>query len=175
MVFDPEIHHRRSIRLKGYDYSQDGAYFVTVCVKDRDHLLGSVRDDIVILSGNGKSVLDKLKESIIIRKEINIDSFVIMPNHIHLIILISNVGANGNLPEIDNKDRVNCHSPLQMRPRSLSSFMVGFKSSVTRQIGFSIWQRGFYDRIIRNDNELKFDRYYIKTNPENWEKDEYFV
>ena len=173
MVFDPEFHHRRSIRLKGYDYSKNGAYFVTICVKGREHLLGSIKNKNIALSPIGEIVSEQLKQAISIRKEIDIDSFVIMPNHIHLIVFI--VGANGNLPWYGKEGRAKCLSPLQMRPRSLSSFMVGFKSSVSRRSGFSIWQRNYYDRIIRNEMELKSYRKYINDNPAEWEADEYYV
>lgn len=173
MTFNPEIHHRKSVRLKGYDYSRDGVYFVTICSYDKECIFSIVKNHHVILTEEGRIVLSELEKASKIRKEIKIDSYVIMPNHIHVIIFI--VGANGNLPVISNKKRVNCHSPLQMRPRSLSTFMVGFKSSVSRKLGYSIWQRNYYDHIIRNEHELNTYRKYIQDNPSKWKEDEYYI
>ena len=100
MKYDPQKHHRRSIRLKGYDYSQDGAYFVTICTHNREFSLCDIVDGEATLSEDGKIVNYEWMRSSEIRKEIELDAFIIMPNHIHGIIFIhdnkdKNVGANG--------------------------------------------------------------------------------
>jgi REP element-mobilizing transposase RayT len=151
------------------------------------------------LSDIGEIANTEWLQSFEIRKEIKLDTYVIMPNHIHAIVYLdSTVGANGGLPSTNkyqisknglpptnkfqipknenNKNpinkRANCHSPLHMKPRSLSSFVAGFKSTVSRKIGFSVWQRNYYDHIIRNDEDLDNIRKYIENNPTKWSEDE---
>lgn len=126
-------------------------------------------DKRMILNEYGEVIYREWFLSFMMRKEIISDRFAIMPNHIHGIIRI--VGVNGGLPTKEIKGRANCHSPLPMKPRSLSSFIAGFKSVVSRKIGFPVWQRNFYDHIIRNKRELNKIRQYIDGNPNNWEKD----
>jgi len=88
MKYDPEKHHRRSIRLKGYDYSQAGAYFVTICTKNRECLFGDVIDDGMMLNEYGTIVANEWKKSAKIRDEIELDEWVVMPNHFHGIVVI---------------------------------------------------------------------------------------
>ena len=172
MKYDPKKHHRRSIRLKGYDYSQAGAYFVTICTKDRACLLGAVVDGDMRLNEFGEIVRDEWLRSTDIRREmkLNPDEFVVMPNHIHGIIWIVGdniVGAHGRAP-----------LPVQRMPRSLASFIAGFKSVTTKRInerrgtpGAPIWQRNYYEHIIRKDDELNQIREYIMNNSFKWEFD----
>jgi putative transposase len=170
----PEIkndkkYHRRSIRLKGYDYSQIGAYFITICVHNRECLFGKIANDDITLNEYGIIAKNEWIKSSEIRKEIKLDEHIVMPNHIHGIIWIDNsVGANGR-------------SPLQrtnMGPKTLSSFVAGYKSTVAKQInelrrlpGVSVWQRNYYDHVIRNEKELMEIREYIINNPRQWELD----
>jgi REP element-mobilizing transposase RayT len=166
--YDPKKHHRRSIRLKGYDYSQKGVYFITVCVNKQQCLLGDVVNGKTHLNKYGRIVKEQWLLSSEMRSEIELDVFVIMPNHFHGIVIISNtntVGANGR-------------SPLQMKPKSLSSLMAGFKSSATSRInrwrnmpGFPVWQRSYYEHIIRSEDELNSIREYILNNPLHWQFD----
>jgi putative transposase len=179
MKYNSERHHRRSIRLKEYDYSSSGKYFITICVREKECMLGDIQNNKMKLNDFGEIVKTEWIRSFTIRREVVCDSYVIMPNHIHAIIFIDQfVGANGGLPvneeaKGDKQERANCHSPLHMKPRSLSSFVSGFKSSVSRKSGFSIWQRNYYDHIIRNGKELCEFRKYIKNNPYHWVADEY--
>jgi putative transposase len=142
-------------------------------------MLGDIQNNKMKLNDFGEIVKTEWIRSFTIRREVVCDSYVIMPNHIHAIIFIDQfVGANGGLPvneeaKGDKQERANCHSPLHMKPRSLSSFVSGFKSSVSRKSGFSIWQRNYYDHIIRNGKELCEFRKYIKNNPYHWVADEY--
>ena len=173
MKYNPEIHHRRSIRLREYDYSQAGAYFVTICTWQKECLLGDVVNGEMRLNEFGGIVDREWHKTPRIRKEIELDSFVVMPNHIHGIIIINdtgndkrNVGANGR-------------SPLRMKPKSLSSFIAGFKSIVTKTINqnrntpsMPLWQRNYFERVIRNENELHAIRQYIINNPLQWDMDE---
>ena len=141
---------RRSIRLPGYDYAQPGPYFVTICSYRRQLLFGDVVAGEVILSTVGGIVRDEWLRTGIIRKEITLDEFVIMPNHYHGIVIIetsslesANVGAHGHAP-LQPSD----HAPLRRSPRSLGSLVARFKGSVTRQVRtkradpiFKVWQR----------------------------------
>ncbi len=102
MPFNPDIHHRRSIRLKDYDYSSAGAYFVTLCVLNRECVFGEVTDGVMMLNHHGEIVLKEWLKSAEIRKEIELDAFIVMPNHLHGIIVINHavaaVGATGWSP-----------------------------------------------------------------------------
>jgi REP element-mobilizing transposase RayT len=189
MKYNPKIHHRRSIRLKGYDYTQPGAYFITLCTYRRDQIFGEIIAGEMKLSALGEIVREEWLRSAIIRKEIQIfeDEFVIMPNHFHGINWI--VGADGVRPDIE---RAHAMRPDVMRPdhqkpdarraspqrlpRSLGSFIAGFKASVTSRAGrelhmTGIWQSNYYEHIIRNDRELRNIRWYILNNPLNWQLD----
>ncbi len=212
MEYDPQIHHRRSIRLKGYDYTQPGAYFVTLCTFQREEIFGTVVGDEIQLSSLGKIVQTEWFRSAEIRKEIRLfeDEFIMMPNHIHGIVWIvenETVGADGVRPDINPgistgsnpdvrpvipPDTINAgirhaegayHAegtrrvPLRRAPRSLSSFIAGFKASVTSRAGrelndANIWQRNYYEHVIRNENELKNIWDYIDTNPLRWQEDQ---
>lgn len=162
----------KSSRLPGWDYSSAGYYFVTICAYMREPLFGNIFDKAIILSEYGKIVQEEWIKSVEIRKEIELDEFIIMPNHIHGIIIINN-----------NHVETNGRSSLQpsMQPKSISSFIAGFKSSATKRIniarnmrGNPVWQRNYYERIIRHEKELNNIRKYIETNPLNWDKDELF-
>jgi len=190
MKYNPEIHHRRSIRLKGYDYTQPGAYFVTFCTYQRDEIFGSVINGEMKLSALGEIVRTEWLRSAEIRKEIQIfdDEFIIMPNHLHGINWIVNVGAdgvrpdsgaqpnNGRMPSAPTQNQDAHRASLRRVPRSLGSFIAGFKASVTsrarRELNMTgIWQRNYYEHVIRNDRELHNIRWYIINNPLNWQLD----
>ena len=205
--YDPQIHHRRSIRLKGHDYSQPGAYFITLVAFQRDSLFGACRDGKVQLSLLGKIVQDEWMRSNGIRKEITLheDEFVIMPNHLHGIIwligtdgvrpyeFLHPVGADGVRPNegvrTDDNILLNSgvqqkpgayHAPLRRKPRSISSFVAGFKAAVASRAGkeldmTKIWQRNYYDHIIRNDQDFLNIWEYIDTNPQRWQEDQLYL
>lgn len=173
MNYDPERHHRRSVRLKDYDYASNGAYFVTLCTAGRICLFGKVRDGAVDLSEAGQIAHDAWLASEKIRHEVVLDEFIVMPNHVHGIILILDVGADGVRPD---------EHAGSLRPKSLSTFVSGFKSTVTRQINelrktpdAPVWQRSFHDRVLRNEREVQARRMYIANNPVRWEMDEHYV
>ena len=171
MGYDPEKHHRRSIRLRGWDYSRPGAYFVTICTHNGECLLGWVVDGKMMLSPWGQIARDEWMASAKIRHEIRLDAFVVMPDHIHGIIWIvagNNVGATGRSP-------LRPHGPS---PKSLGSFIAGYKSAVTKRInemrktpGTPVWQRNYYEHIIRDEEESNATRLYIIENPQNWDID----
>ncbi|MCD6596332.1 MAG: transposase [Bacteroidales bacterium] len=170
MTYNPNKHHRRSIRLKGYDYSRPGTYFVTLCVHERKCLFGDIIDEKICLNEYGEIVQTEWLKSSEIRKEIELDVYQIMPNHFHGIVMIQN-NDRGDRP-------ITPTGTFKMRPKSLSSLMAGFKSSVTTKInklrdtpGKYVWQRDYYERIIRNEKELGRIKKYIIENPKKWGSD----
>jgi len=193
------IHHRRSIRLRYYNYSRLGSYFVTICTHNHECLFGNVIDGEMVLNNVGRIVCEEWLKSVCIRKEIDLDNWVIMPNHIHGIVVISTVGANGGSPKYDhnpnaeangvspktinNTIRAHGHAPLQgsqfsLKPHSIGSFIAGFKSITTKRVNQilnirrqSIWQRNYYERIIRDERELNKIRRYVINNPAKWTYD----
>ncbi|MDF5716226.1 MAG: hypothetical protein PUP93_20655 [Rhizonema sp. NSF051] len=122
MEYNPEIHHRTSIRLKGYDYSSDGAYFVTICTYQRECLFGEIVDGKMLLNEYGKIIASKWEQSSTIRQEIELDEWIVMPNHFHGIIFITNqpsVGANGCSPlqmVVRPHTAVRPHTPIRPHP-----------------------------------------------------------
>ena len=178
MEYHPDKHHRRSVRLKGHDYTQPWAYFVTICTYQRECLLGHIDNGNVVLSAAGmiaRSVWDGLPERF---PSVGIDEHVIMPNHVHGIIL---VGAQFIAP--DAKD-----APTDDTPR-LGEIIRAYKATVTRLVrrrddgatdkgvmnhaptGFA-WQRGYYEHVVRTEAELTAIREYILANPARWDEDE---
>ncbi len=179
MKYDPRRHHRRSIRLPGYDYTQPGAYFVTICTHYREMLFGDVINGVVRLTPLGEIVRDEWFKSAKIRQNVLLheDEFVIMPNHIHGIIWIVDGGEDGGDVGADSRPPL-----LQPRrtPKSLGSIIAGFKSAATKRInvlretpGRPVWQRNYYEHIIRTERALDAIRSYIQDNPVRWMLDRY--
>ena len=166
MPRDTITHHRRSLRLQGYDYSQPGAYFVTICVRRSACVLGEVLDGDMTLTDLGRIASDYWKHVPQHFQDVFIDEFVVMPNHVHSIIIIS-------------ERRGGVTPPLQTI--TLSQIIAYYKYQTTKQInqvrqqiGKLFWQRSFYDHIVRNDEELRRIRKYVVENPLKWELDEYY-
>lgn len=142
---------RKPNRLKHYDYSLPGYYFLTICTKKMQHVFGKVLNNLVELSSFGKTALDCLLKTSFIYDDVEIDEFVIMPNHIHLILII------GTYQKTEDRSKMRVSKIIQQ-----------FKMAVTKEIKkndsfqFPIWQRYFYDRIIRNEKELYNIRKYIQ-------------
>ncbi len=174
MKYDPDKHHRSSIRLHGYDYAQAGAYFVTICTQGRICLFGDVVDGGMRLNDYGQTVQSEWLRTATIRSEVELDVFQVMPNHFHGIVVITSeatgivgasVGAHGR-------------APLRRAPKSLGALIAGFKSASTKRInemrgtpGTPVWQRNYYEHVIRNSNELDGIRQYIPDNPAKWSED----
>jgi len=181
MKYDPEKHHRKSIRLQGYDYTSAGLYFITICTHQRQCLFGTIVDSEMRLSDYGQIVSDEWVRSRVIRQEIDLDAWVIMPNHVHGIVVIlptdvPHVGAHGRAPLPHVPQRVGI---AHRKPRSLASFVAGFKSASTKRInivrnapGTPIWQRNYYEHIVRNELSLQHLRQYIHNNPLSWQEDQ---
>jgi putative transposase len=160
---------RKSPRLQGYDYAGEGAYFVTICTQNRVHLFGDVVDDEMVLNTLGcivETCWDDLPNHY---NNIQLDAFVVMPNHIHGIIFISDgdVGAG--------------FKPAPTKRHGLTEIVRGLKTFSARKInqlrdtpGISVWQRSFHDHIIRDPHGLDKIRAYIATNPARWHADSLF-
>ena len=190
MKYNPQIHHRRSIRLQGYDYSQNGAYFITLCTHNRECLFGQIQNGQMILNEYGKMVEQCWNNLSNHYDNIELDAYVIMPNHFHGIILITdnvdnvdNVRAIRELPRQrqDELPRQQQKQRQQQRRKMLLPKIVGrFKTNSAKQInqmrntpGISVWQRNYYEHIIRDEKSLENIRNYIINNPAKWQDDDY--
>jgi len=178
--------HRRSIRLPAYDYSSEGLYYITLCTQDRLCLFGRVANGEMALNRIGEIVKQELLRTPEIRREISLDEWVIMPNHIHAIVAINeteHATATGHAVGATGHVGAHGHAPLRERrfvrkPKSLSSFIAGFKSAVTVHInqlrqtpGNPVWQRNYWEHIIRDENDYANICSYILYNPAQWELD----
>lgn len=160
---------RRSIRLPNYDYSSNRAYFVTVCAKNRAMLFGDIVDGKMILNNFGE-IVELVWESLPQHHQIELGSFQIMPNHIHMIIII--VGATRGSPDTEE-------GRSRPAPTELGTIVGLFKSECTKQIRsiagnpiFDIWQRNYYEHVIRNQKDFDKISWYIENNPLMWDEDE---
>ncbi len=187
--YNPEIHKRRSIRLKDFDYGQEGLYFITICCQNREHLFGEIVEGEMQLNDIGR-VTEQCWNAIPKHFEnVSLHSFVIMPNHVHGIIeIITNVGAKHFSPE-DNEHWTKHFSPendehwskdISPLPKGTSktigSIVRGFKIGVTKWARqntdiYQVWQRNYHEHIIRNENSYYRISEYIENNPKQWEDD----
>lgn len=169
MARDKEIRHRRLLRLPEYDYSQAGAYFVTICVQGRECLLGEIIDGSMHLNDHGKIVRNCWDSLPHHYPGIELDAFVVMPNHVHGVVVL--VGAG--LPRPYN-DEITSPS----KQPTLGQIIGYYKYQSTKAInvmrqapGTRYWQRGYYEHIVRDDKSLSRIREYIANNPLRWELD----
>jgi len=211
---------RRSIRLRGYDYSKASAYFITICTQNRLCLFGDIVDNQMRLNNAGEIVANEWLKTAKIRNEIELDEWVVMPNHFHGIVVITNSGnmahcrgdrpvaltdkpfaqmgksdgptgkpfaptdkpgdaISGDRPVAPTDNPVvitdNRVIPTGPRPRSIGAVMAGLKSAVTKRInelhttpGVKLWQRNYWEHVVRNETELDQIREYIRNNPAQW-------
>jgi len=192
-MYDKKYPQRKKLRLQGYDYSQNGAYFITICVVDKHEMLGSAvgaisnrpRAETIVgaISPRAETIVGAItnrpqaetcmqielsEHGIIVDEAINeisnhythitVDKYVIMPNHVHMILLINNYDCDGR---------------LIIAPTYLSTVIKELKRCVSKRLGFSLWQKSFHDRVIRDEEEYYRIWKYIDENPLNWESDEY--
>ncbi|KAB1064348.1 transposase [Salibacter halophilus] len=185
MNYDPNKHHRRSIRLKGYDYSKKGLYFITLCCQDRSSFFGEIDNGENRLNKAGEIVKEEWEKTPLIRENTALHEYIIMPNHFHAIIeILFSKNHEENIGEFK--------SPSQ----TIGAIIRGFKGASTKRIKelyfsenqstcesqfapkhFSptdkIWQRNYYESIIRNEKSYYNISRYIRNNPANWEKDKF--
>ncbi|MCA4776107.1 transposase [Empedobacter stercoris] len=211
--YNPNKHHRRSIRLVGYDYSQAGLYFVTICCEDKMCRFGQVKNGTMVLNEYGQIAHDEWVKTAQIRPNVQLHEFVVMPNHIHGIIQLLDIGRgelhspdnnelhspdnnelhspdNNELHSPDNNelhlyDENNwgvCKTPLRGPSQTIGAIVRGYKSSVTKQINLlcafdapiKLWQRNYYDHIIRNEQSYQRISEYIFNNPAKWKEDKFY-
>ena len=173
MRYDSERHYRRSIRLRGYDYGQVGAYFVTVCTQNRDYLFGAVVDEEMRLNDAGRMIEEWWFELNRKFTTVETDKFVVMPNHFHGIVAIAdvNVGADlcvGPLPE-----GAHAGAPLPtvvqwFKTMTTNEYVRGVNTQGWAPFRGKLWQRNYYEHIIRDDDSLNRIRQYILDNPSRW-------
>jgi len=179
-----KFYEHKSHRLKNYNYGSNGSYFITICVKNKECLLGeisvvavdahgdrqtdNINDLIYLKSTSAKMILSDfghiaekyIETSKAVYSGLTVDNYIIMPNHIHMIISLNNESEECKL-----------HPWHDMIPQYISSF----KTLVTKEIGFSIFQRDYHDHIIRNEKEYEKISDYIDTNPSNWVADRFYM
>jgi putative transposase len=179
MIDDSRQHHRRSIRLREYDYTQPGAYFVTICTQERACRFGKMVNGEMRSNALGKIVCEEWFKSADVRPNVALhrDEFVLMPNHIHGIIWIV---SDDDVATVGATRR---GAPTTTPPRGPASDSVGaiigqFKSAATKRInaqrgtpGAPVWQRNYYEHIIRDEESLNRIRQYILDNPRRWAYD----
>ena len=165
------------MRLREYNYSENWYYFVTICTKDKISFFGEIKDWEMILNEFWRIAKNLWAESDLHFKNCKVDEFIIMPNHLHWIIIIEDYLTESIDLYKHNVGNADLRS-LQRTKMHLSKIIHGFKSSFTRKINKEIennnfsWQKSFYERIIRNEEELWKIREYIVNNPLKWEFDE---
>ncbi len=186
MTFDNKIHHRKSIRLQNYDYSQAGAYFITICTQNKQCLFGDIVDDEMQLNDVGRIIQSIWNEISIYYPQVELDEFVIMPNHVHGIINIrsSTLGAGRKLAPafstLPSSMSVASSVPAEFSSiaPTIGSIMRRFKSMsaivVNKSLGRSsqpLWQRNYWERVVRDEKELHGMQEYIVNNPRQWKLD----
>ena len=203
MKYNSQIHHRKSIRLKGYDYSQAGLYFITICCENRECRFGKIvraNDDLprqMILNDAGKIADEGWLEIPKHFPNAVLHEHIIMPNHVHGIVEltdVTNVGAENFLPLQNNttntvgvenfqplqpNDEIKCNEFQKMIPRSIGSIVKGFKIGVTKWFRANtdietVWQRNYHEHIIRNEQSYQTISDYIINNPSKWNDDKFY-
>jgi putative transposase len=166
--------NRRSMRLQGYDYSLEGAYFITICTKNRENLFGHITDNQMVLNNLGEITYNAWFETAKLRPNVELEEFQVMPNHLHGIILVRKQIKNPN-------EKADLNTFLRSPSQTIGAMMRGFKSSVTSKIntirntpGEMIWQRNFYDHIIRNGESFVRIADYIRNNVYLWKEDRFY-
>jgi putative transposase len=193
----PNLPNRQSTRLKIYDYSLEGSYFITIVTQDRLHLFGKIENSQMILNTVGKIVEQEWKNSIQLRSNISLGEFIIMPDHMHMILTIDHQISN------DKESKEWEHSNPKSPSQTIGAIIRGFKGASTKKINLffnstgelhfaptdelqfaptdelhfaptfyknKIWQRNYYDHIIRNQADYNRIEQYIIDNPQNWKK-----
>lgn len=169
-----------SIRLPNWDYAHNGYYFITICTKERKYYFGEIVDDKINLSEIGKIVQKYWFEIPKHFPFVELDEFIVMPNHIHGILIVNNV-----VPYVEKRqclfstinENIKINRFQNQGKHTVSSIVGSYKSICTKMINkiqsniTFAWQPGFYDNIIRTEKSLYFIRQYIRDNPKNWEKD----
>ncbi|QIY82963.1 hypothetical protein HER18_05145 [Chryseobacterium sp. NEB161] len=195
--YNPQKHHRRSIRLQGYDYSQEGLYFITICCQDRTHLFGEIVDGKMILNSYGEIAQKEWQNTSAIRDNVILHEFVVMPNHFHSIIEIKFQKGNNEIGKfqspsqtvgaiirgykiatikkikdyiLNTGEKINdSKGELQFAPTAPTA-----PTEKIKELDFKIWQRNYYEHIIRNEEAYERISDYIRDNPKRWNEDKFY-
>lgn len=191
--YNPQKHHRRSIRLQGYDYSQEALYFITICCQDRTHLFGEIVDGKMILNSYGEIAQKEWLNTSKIRDNVVLHEFVVMPNHFHSIIEITFQKGNNEIGKFQSpshtigaiirgfkiatikkiKDYIlgkeKSKGELQFAPTAPTA-----PTEKIKELDFKIWQRNYYEHIIRNEEAYARISDYIRDNPKCWNEDKFY-
>ncbi len=162
---------RKIIRLQGYDYSTPGYYFITICSHNKQNIFcditphncrgGCPQPPVIQLTAIGKIIEEHLLQINKVYPGVKLDIYVVMPNHVHFIIILEEPGGCGQ-------------PPLQRQNINIPKIINSFKTITSKRNNKKIWQRGYYEHIIRNEEELSEVREYIQNNPARWQEDKYF-
>lgn len=183
MKFDPRKHHRRSIRLQGYDYTRAGGYFVTIVAYHRVHLFGEIVKGKMIVNKFGRVVMQQWNKLPYRFHNIELGAFVVMPNHVHGIIVINDAGRGTaedfNDPNEETPRRAPTEHFGKPIPGSIPTIVRSFKSAVSYRINLMrgtreipVWQRNYHERILRDHHEWDRIHRYIESNPSRWSEDD---
>lgn len=204
--YNPEIHKRRSIRLKGYDYSCQGDYFITICTQNREHFFGKIENNEMVLNKAGEMVNNWWLKTFEKFPEASIDEYIIMPNHFHAIVQIKElapVGADPRVcpnsyprvcPDFQTDLIIETYNKTEQTPSLtpmggsvlLGTIVQWFKTMTTNDyiknvkqnnwpaFDKKLWQRNYFEHIIRNERSYRFISDYIKNNTGSWENDSLF-
>jgi putative transposase len=169
IMSDTNFRHK-SVRIRGYDYSQPGAYFITICTSQKKMVFGEVTQGIIHLSKLGGTANQELEQLSLNFSKIHLDVFVVMPNHIHVLITIS---AKDALIQAANPEAF--RHPVS---GSIPTIVRAYKSAVTRRAGMlrnnpisDVWQRNYYEHVVRTEREKEQICAYIISNPDRWDTD----
>jgi len=168
--YDPEIHHRRSIRLHGYDYRAHGTYFVTLCTVDRSCRFGKIVEGAVALSEEGRIVEEAWQWLASHHAHVDLGPYVVMPNHVHgIIVSAPDEGGSRTAPTVASR-------------KPLGRLIGAFKTVSTKRVnellktpGDILWQRNYWEHIVRNEDSMAKIADYVLNNPKTWESDQLFV
>ena len=177
MNYNPQKHHRRSIRLPHYDYSAAGAYFITMVTYQRDPLFGNIVNGEMQLSPIGRIAEEHWRLIPAHFPHVELGAYVVMPNHVHGIIVINENGMATNSSPSVRARHASPLSPNGVKPGSIGAIVGSYKSAVTKRIGrecnvTGIWQRNYHEHIIRNEAEYNRIHLYIQSNVANWGRDD---
>ncbi len=168
-------YQRKSLRLKGYDYSRPGYYFVTICTHNRESILGEIKNGILSLTTLGKLVEYTWNDLPNHNYYVGLDKFIIMPNHIHGIIIIHENAVNlvgaGSEPAPTNPTTKNKYHGLPEIIRQFKTFSARRINKERQMARHPVWQRNYYEHVIQGEKELAQIRKYIQNNPQKWETD----
>ena len=164
------MRNRRSMRLPNYDYTRGGVYFVTICTYRFAHFFGRIADGKMHLNSLGRLVEEEWRRTAAVRLSVEVDLYVVMPNHVHGLLWIFGNPAD----QVSNNSK-------SIRANSLGSIIAQFKSVVTKRSrrlasapSSPIWKRNYYDHIVRNERSLERIRNYILENPARWSEDRFY-